>query len=459
MSTPHLVMLILSLYIGAMFLISMAAKKHTKSVQDTIAAPGQGTLVLLIGGAIGAHIGSGFVVGGAEYGAVYGIGGAWYGIGCGISYLLVSLCISRFIYRNGFLSLSDYFSRRYHGKTTRLIYSVATMLSCIAMLAGQLLAGRTIFMAVGLPENWGVVLTAVISLCYAVTSGLWGTMAASAIQSSVIFVGMFLALAVMIHNFGTAKLVHMLPPSYFDPMPFDSEFFVAMVVPTATVSLVSQGIYQNVSSAKSEKVAVQGYLISGLLLFPIALVPPILGMYGRALFPEVAPTEVFMELLLTKLPTVVAAIIFAAIICSVIGACNGAYITVAANTIHNVYQGMINPKASPQNCRKIMLGVDLVVCVIGILLALHMNDIIQLLSLGYSLLTAGCLIPFIGGIIWKQGTTAGALASSLVGMAASAASSLGLLPLPYPSVTAIALSAAAFVLVGQLTLKGGNRAD
>ena len=96
MSTPHLVMLVLALYIGVMLALGRTAKKRIKNVRDTIAAPGQSTVWILIGSAVGMHIGSGFVVGGAEYGARYGIGGAWYGIGCGISYLAVGLFISRF---------------------------------------------------------------------------------------------------------------------------------------------------------------------------------------------------------------------------------------------------------------------------------------------------------------------------------------------------------------------------
>lgn len=447
MSTTHLVMLILILYMGAMLALGRSAQKRIKNVQDTIAAPGQSTTLLLIGSAMGMHIGSGFVVGGAEYGARYGIGGAWYGIGCGISYLAVGSFISRFAYRNQFISLSDYFAMRYQGKSTRLIYSVATMLSCIAMLAGQLLAGRAIFLAVGIPEDWGVVITAVISLCYATACGLWGTMAASAIQSAVIFVGMFLALAVMLGGYGVSELTECLPAAYFDPIPFDSEFFVNMVVPTATVSLVSQGIYQNIGSAKSEKTAVRGYLISGLLLIPVALVPPLLGMFGRMLFPAAEPSEVFMELLMTRLPSVVAAIILAAIICAVLGACNGAYITVAGNAVHDIYLGMIDPEADSRRCRRMMLAVDIAVCVIGIFMALRMNDIIQLLALGYSFLTAGCLIPFVGGLLWKRGTTRGALAGAFAGMAASAASSLGMIALPYPSISAVLLSALLYVLV------------
>lgn len=80
MTTPSIVILILLSYGTAMLLISRRASRRIRSFQDTIAAPGQTSLFLLAGSAIGGQIGSGFVIGGAEYGARYGIAGAWYGI-------------------------------------------------------------------------------------------------------------------------------------------------------------------------------------------------------------------------------------------------------------------------------------------------------------------------------------------------------------------------------------------
>ncbi|MBQ8669902.1 MAG: sodium:solute symporter family protein, partial [Oscillospiraceae bacterium] len=88
---------------------------------------------------------------------------------------------------------------------------------------------------------------------------------------------------------------------------------------------------------------------------------------------------------------------------------------------------------------------DVFACGLAILLALRMNDIIQLLSMGYSILAAGCLVPFFGGVLWKRGTTAGALASAVVGIAATIGSTLGLIHLPYASITSVALAAVVFV--------------
>lgn len=196
MTTPSIVILILLSYGTAMLLISRRASRRIRSFQDTIAAPGQTSLFLLAGSAIGGQIGSGFVIGGAEYGARYGIAGAWYGIGCGLSYFITA-ALCRFIRTHHYVSPADYFARRYSGHATRMIYTAASISCSVSLLAGQLLAGRTIFLTLGLPAQWGVVLTAVIALVYSNAAGLWGSMAVSSIQSVIIFIGMSTALFLM----------------------------------------------------------------------------------------------------------------------------------------------------------------------------------------------------------------------------------------------------------------------
>ena len=451
MSTPVLVSLILVLYAVIMVVISRAARKRNKNFRDKISASGQTTLVMLVGSAVGGQIGSGFVVGGAEHGATYGIGGAWYGIACGLSYVVIGQVLSRFVRRNHYISLSDYFTQRYEGKAPRLISSVATICGCLAALASQLLAGRSIFLTVGIPANWGVILTAAISLVYANAAGLWGAMAVSSIQSVVIFTGMLTALVAMLANPEAMALVQALPADYFQLQPYEPEAFAALVFPTMLAPLVYQGIFQSIASAWDEKTATRGFTLAGLLLIPIALIPPVLGMFGRALFPELGTAEVFMELLLTHLPTAVAAVILAAIVCSVVCACNSSYISVATNFVHDIYQGMIDPSADEKTCKRLMMAANLVICTVGVLLALRMNDIIQLLAMGYSLLTAGCLVPFMGGRLWKKGTAKGALSAAFVGMGACLTSNLGLIYLPYSSVTSVLLSLAAFIVGSLLT--------
>lgn len=450
MTTPTIVLLILLFYGTAMIFISRRARRRIQSFQDTIAAPGQTPLLLLAGSAIGGQIGSGFVIGGAQYGASYGIAGAWYGIGCGLSYFITA-ALCRFIHTHQYVSLSDYFAERYRGHATRLIYSIAGICSCIAMLAGQLLAGRAIFLTLGLPAKWGVILTAAVALVYANAAGLWGSMAVSSIQSAIIFIGMTAALAICLSVPGPAALAAQLPDACFHLSAYGSEFSLSMAGPIVLAGAVNQIGFQSAASAKSVKTARGGYLLAGLVLIPVAFIPPLLGMFGRTLFPDLPAESVFTTLLLTHLPTPVAAVILAAVICAVVASCNSAYIAVAANSIHDIYQGMINPRADSKTCRRLMLYADIAVCVIGILLALKMNDIIQVLSMGYSLMAAGCLVPFLGGVLWKGGTSKGALCSAFAGMGASLAGALGLIRLPFASISCIILAAAVYAAASLFT--------
>lgn len=269
---------------------------------------------------------------------------------------------------------------------------------------------------------------------------------AASIQSATIFTGMSAALFVMLSTLGPQTLTANLPAASLNLFSGDGEFIFSMAGPIVLASAVNQIAFQSVASAKSVNAARGGYLLAGLLLIPIAMIPPLLGMFGRVLFPDLPAEEVFTALLLTRLPTVVAAVILAAVVCAVVASCNSAYIAVATNAVHDIYQGMLNPQADSRTCKRLMVLVDVAVCAVGILLALRMNDIIKVLSMGYSLISAGCLVPFLGGVLWKGGTSRGALTGAFVGMGACLADALGLFPLPYAGLSCILLSAAAYVV-------------
>ena len=447
--TSSIVLLILLLYAVIMYLISRRTRKQNQSFQDTIAAPRRATLLLLVGSAIGSQIGSGFVVGGGEYGAHYGLSGAWYGIGCGLSYF-VTVLLAKFIHEHHLVSLSDYFAQRYQGTAIRLIYSTTGIFSCIAMISGQLLASRAIFVTLGFPPQFGVIFAAIFAFVYANTSGLWGTMAISSLQSAILFIGMIAALWLLCSSTGLEPLLQSLPDSAFKIIPSDKEFLFSMAGPIILASAVNQISFQCITSAKSVRTAQSGYLLAGLFLIPCAFISPLLGMFGRYLFPEVASEQVFSILLLSRLPVVIAAIIFAAVICSVVISCTSAYIVVGTNAIYDIYQGIINPQAEQSICKKLMFWVDSVVCVLSIFFALKINDIIQVLSVGYSLIAAGCLVPFLGGVFWKGGNTPGALASAAAGMGVCLLDALGGIHLPYASFSCILVSLVTYLAVSIL---------
>lgn len=50
-----------------------------------------------------------------------------------------------------------------------------------------------------------------------------------------------------------------------------------------------------------------------------------------------------------------------------------------------------------------------------IVIASALNNVVEALTLAYNLLVGGLLVPILGGLLWKRGTAAGALASVAAG--------------------------------------------
>ncbi len=50
-----------------------------------------------------------------------------------------------------------------------------------------------------------------------------------------------------------------------------------------------------------------------------------------------------------------------------------------------------------------------------IVIAIALNNVVEALTLAYNVLVGGLLVPILGGLLWKRGTAAGALASVAVG--------------------------------------------
>lgn len=451
MQIKYLVILILLGYMIAMVCMSIRSKRYSGSFLDSMTAGGEASLLLLTGSALGSHIGSGFVVGGAEYGALYGLGGAWYGIGCGVSFLVCGIFLTKFIYRRRYLSLMDYFMERYQNRSISLISTFSTLLCSMAIFSSQLLAGKAIFYVAGIDGNLGIALTSIVALVYTTMSGFWGAMTVALLQSAVIFISILGALFVLYTGSGTEILFASLPQSHFDLFAMDAETLVMLTVPTVTSCIVSQPIFQRISSAKSERGAVRSHLIAGVLLIFIAFIPVLLGMYGKSFFPALPTSELFSRVAAERLPLLLGALLLSSVICAVISACNGTMISISTNIIHDLFQSMFKTDITDQQCRRYNGIVNVAVSVTGVLIAVAMDNIIKLLSLGYTFITAGCLIPFVGGILWRGGNAKGAVASAVTGIAFVLLDAVKLIQMPFISVTSLVPSMIVYVAVSILT--------
>lgn len=200
------IIIVVAIYFVAMLGIGWYGRRYSSTFDGYLSMGRSGGILLLMGSAIGANIGNGFVVGGAGGGATSGLAGSAYGLACAVS-TLVAVFLCDFIYKHNYNSLADYTRERYHSEVPGVIYDISTAISSIGLLAGQLMAGKALFETLGMPGVAGVISIAVVVFIYSQLAGLWGAYATSVVQTAVIALGLFLTIGVLFSNdaIGTIK--------------------------------------------------------------------------------------------------------------------------------------------------------------------------------------------------------------------------------------------------------------
>lgn len=450
MSNLTIVLVILVIYMVLMVLIGLQGRKHSSSMQDFLTAGKQGTLLLVTGSFMGSHIGNGIVVGGAEYGATYGIGGMWYGVGAAISFYLFGIFMARVVYRNNYVTLSDLLEQRYGDKMTSIAVAVLNAASNIAIMAGQIMAGQRLFEYIGPNPLLGAITTTTIVIIYSSLSGLWGVMMTDVIQVSVIIISVIGTIIFIAAQGGFALMAQNLPAQSHELIPFDGETFIMMLGPTALFGLVSSTGFQRTVSCKKEKTAILAPILGATLILLFVPLPVLIGMYGKALWPDAASATIIFQVLFEAMPPLLAGLLIASICAAVMSTSDGILVTITANIVSDIYHKHINPNADEKSLGWLSRISSVVIGFCALIIALQFSSLISLLSMSYTLITAGGLVMIVGAIFWKKATRQGAIASFIAGVACVIINKMGV-SLPYASVFPLIPSFLAYVIVSLMT--------
>ncbi len=415
------IVIVLIIYFAAMVVIGWMGRDKASNFEGYLSMGRSAGVLLLMGGAIGGQIGNGFVVGGAAEGAASGLAGAAYGIACALSTVVVALFLNNFIYNNGYMSMTDYTRKRYHNEIPGTIYDLSTAISSIGLIAGQIMAGKALFEALGLPGNVGAIAIAVVVLLYSQLSGLWGAFATSVIQTGVILVGLVSTTIVLfskgaVGEMSAAVQAGTLVKSSLDFSGLSAAGFAGMMLPLLLGIVTDQPTYQRINSAKSAKISRIACYLSCLVMIPLALMPAFIGSYGSFKYGATG-NSAFFDVILMELPAVVCALIIAAVLAACMSTIDCGLITMSTVLTRDIWQGTLKKTPTEAQLKKITLGVNIGFMVTSTALALSASSILGLLNSVYSFLAAACFVPFVGGVAWKRGTAMGAVAASIVGVA------------------------------------------
>ena len=448
------IVVVLVIYFLAMVAIGWAGRNKASNFEGYLSMGKSGGVLLLVGGAGGGQIGNGFVVGGAAEGSAVGMAGAAYGIACALSCVMVAIFLNDFIYKGGYLSMADFTRKRYHNEIPGTIYDLSTAISSIGLIAGQIMAGKALFVALGLPGNLGAIAIAVVVLLYSQMSGLWGAFATSVVQTGVILVGLVSTTLVLfskgaVTEMSSAISAGSLAPSALNFSGLTAAGFAGMMLPLLLGMVTDQPTYQRISSAKSAKTSRIACYVAFLIMIPLALMPAFIGSYGSFEY-GVSGSDAFFVVIMNELPPIACALIVAAVIAAVMSTIDCGLITMSTVLTRDIWQGALKKTPSEKELKKITLVVNIAFMGVSTILALMSSSILGLLNSVYSFLAAACFAPFVGGALWKKGNTHGAVAASIVGVLTVLVSWCGV-SYPIPTLFPVILSSIAYVIVSLAT--------
>ena len=78
-------------------------------------------------------------------------------------------------------------------------------------------------------------------------------------------------------------------------------------------------------------------MIAAVALIPFVVMPVIIGMYGKALFPDAPTASILFKVVLSDMHPIVAGLMIAAVLSAVMSTMDIGLLNVTANAVNDIY--------------------------------------------------------------------------------------------------------------------------
>jgi len=377
---------------------------------------------------LAANIGAGTTVNATALGYSNGLSAWWWVGSAGLGSLVLAWWIGPKIRQRsaeaGLRTLGDYLEWRYSAGV-RTLGAALLVPGSLFLLAVQLTAlGLLMQVVAGTPYWVGVVIGGSIATAYFAAGGLAGAARVNALQLVLEYGGFFLLIpfAILMAD-GWGAVVESSPsPDYWRLTGGTSAgvWYLAMLGPAF---VVSPGLLQKVYGAADDRAVRLGVGLNAVALLLFACVPPLLGIVARVQFPDLADPQLALPTLLQEgVPAWVGAIGVAAVFSAELSTCDAILFMVTTSVSQDMLRPMLKPEADGGRLLRLARRAALVSGALAIGLAIGAPNMVSLLTIFYSLLTAGLAVPLVAGLYtdWAGPRhAAAAMVGGMVGLVAA----------------------------------------
>ena len=382
---------------------------------------------LLFSTMLAANIGAGSTVGAAGLGYRDGLSAWWWVGSAGFGSIVLAWWIGPRIRAlseaHSLRTVGDFLEHRY-GQSVRAIIAILLWIGTLAILAGQLIAIAWVLNVITNIDRWiGCIIGGVVVTVYFSAGGLLTAVWVNVLQLGVLLAGFVVVFPLTLNEIGGWGPVVAATQDiegFWNMWQGGGSgwFYLAMLGPAF---VVSPGLLQKVYGARDDAAVRIGVGLNAAVLLMFAAVPPLLGMFARAAFPDLPDHDLALPtLLMESLPPLVGALGLAALFSAEVSSSDAILFMLSTSLSQDLYRRFVRPSASDVDILRVARWAAVCGGTLGTGLAIVSESIAGALSFFYTLLTVSLFVPVIAGLYLRRLSSPEALASIAGGVTLAA---------------------------------------
>lgn len=335
---------IIALYLVAIFGIGIYCNKFNNNIDDYLLAGRRLGVGLTTFTLVATYFGGGYVIGVGGEAFNNGLSAYWSPIAGAVGILAVCLILKR-MEGMKVCTVTEIMENRYNSPMLRLLTTILSLLALVGILAGQVTSAGSVLASLGVGSTTTcAIIVAVFFIGFTAFGGLWAVTVTDFIQIIIAGVGLIAAtIFVVVKGSGwdiisTQIQATNVPDNYFSLLQGTEPSYVLwLILPMFIYTLIGQDVYQRLFAAKDTKTAYKSAILAFIILLVICFFPVILGMAGRALFPELEVSSLVVPTVIrAMLPPVFSGFTLAAIIAAVVSTADSILTAATSHVVNDL---------------------------------------------------------------------------------------------------------------------------
>jgi SSS family solute:Na+ symporter len=240
-----------------------------------------------------------------------------------------------------------------------------------------------------------LVIALVLTATYPLIGGYKSDIITDALFFFIMFIGFIVAAVFLLSHYGVGFLSTHLPPEHLSLTGGVGKEYIIVWWLIALWTFVDPGFFQRTQAARTPKVATYGILISVAFWLLFDALTNTVGLYARALFPNLAtPSQSYLILADNVLFSGMRGLFYAGMIASILSTLNS-FLFISATTLANDFMVKIPRLVGKYTLKKLTITGIIIASALSLILAVSIPSVIDLWYTIGSLVIPGLLFLLV----------------------------------------------------------------